>query len=101
MLTAPRSSDGHWFFGPVFASKAIYFQVMWASGRVSVVCARGSPPESPRACVGVMSFLRGSGVSPAFCGCEHGIMKFYLWTFVIPGVRPVLGTFGPTPATPG
>ena len=42
MLTAPRSSDGHWFFGPVFASKAIYFQVMWASVLINIFALASS-----------------------------------------------------------
>ena len=42
MLTAPLSSDGHWFFGPVFASKAIYFQVMWASVLINIFALASS-----------------------------------------------------------
>ena len=42
MLNSAAPRDGHWFFGPVFASKAIYFQVMWASVLINMFALASS-----------------------------------------------------------
>ena len=42
MLNSAAPRDDHWFFGPVFDSKAIYFQVMWASVLINIFALASS-----------------------------------------------------------